>query len=147
MRHEPNLKIERYRMRIQGVPNLYGYNVGPFQIARPTGRLRIIASDGTCAEEQGWEHVSVSLANRKPNWDEMCFVKDLFWTEDETVIQFHPRKKDYIDFTPTCLHLWRKRGGTELELPPSYLVGPLVKRDGTTLEHFDELVSNQETPK
>jgi hypothetical protein len=35
--------------------------------------LRVIASDG-----EGWEHVSVSLANRCPTWDEMCFIKGVF---------------------------------------------------------------------
>lgn len=44
--------------------------------------LKIIASDG-----MGWEHVSVSLLDRDPLWKEMCFVKDIFWNKDETVIQ------------------------------------------------------------
>lgn len=30
----------------------------------------------------GWEHVSVSLRNRCPTWDEMCLVKDIFWRDD-----------------------------------------------------------------
>ena len=39
----------------------------------------------------GWEHVSVSLPgqSRCPRWDEMCFIKDLFWAEDECVVQYH----------------------------------------------------------
>jgi hypothetical protein len=47
--------------------------------------LRVIASDG-----KGWEHISVSLPNRCPNWREMCFIKSLFWDEEDVVIQYHP---------------------------------------------------------
>ena len=58
-----------------------------------------------------WEHVSVSVltADRTPKWNEMSYIKDLFFEEDEYVIQFHPAKKDYINFIGNCLHLWRNR--------------------------------------
>lgn len=64
----------------------------------------------------GWEHVSVSLYNRLPTWDEMCLVKSLFWDEEETVIQFHPKKSQYVNQHPFCLHLWKKIG-VDAELP------------------------------
>lgn len=48
-------------------------NNGAFLIPCQSFTLRVIASDG-----QGWEHVSVSLPNRCPNWREMCFIKDVF---------------------------------------------------------------------
>lgn len=78
--------------------------------------LKCIVSDGG-----GWEHVSVSLKNRCPTWEEMCFVKNLFWREDECVIQFHPPKADYVNNHPFCLHLWKP---TEVEIPtpPSIMV-------------------------
>lgn len=41
----------------------------------------------------GWEHVSVSFASRCPTWDEMCEVKDIFWTPEECVVQYHPPAK------------------------------------------------------
>ena len=79
--------------------------------------LRVIASDG-----EGWEHVSVSLANRTPTWEEMCLVKRLFWDPEDCVIQFHPPASDYVNLHPHCLHLWRPVG-TPIALPPSLLVG------------------------
>ena len=51
--------------------------------------LQVIASDG-----EGWEHVSVSLRNRTPNWREMCFIKNLFWDEEDVVIQYPPAKSE-----------------------------------------------------
>ena len=69
----------------------------------------------------GWEHVSVSLRNRCPTWDEMCLVKDIFWRDDECVVQFHPPKSEYVNLHPYCLHLWKKIGEA-VELPPKSFV-------------------------
>jgi hypothetical protein len=73
-----------------------------------------------------WEHVSVSLLQvgrgfrRLPNWKEMCFVKDLFWEEEECVVQFHPAKADHINLGEV-LHLWRLVG-EPFPMPPKECV-------------------------
>jgi len=88
------------------------------------GELRIIANDAS-RESAWWEHVSVSTPERCPTWAEMCFVKDLFWGEDELVVQFHPRKIDYVNCHPHTLHLWRPtRHKDRMPTPPTHLVGP-----------------------
>ena len=97
---------------------------GSFFIQGPCGaRLKIVSS--STMEGATWEHVSVSCKHRTPNWLEMCFVKDLFWTEDEWVVQFHPPKSQYVNHHPFCLHLWRPTHA-ELVTPPSWMVGPRV---------------------
>jgi hypothetical protein len=98
---------------------------GAFVVMGPTGGwLHIIASDGVDPNGAGWEHVSVSCASKRcPNWQEMCFVKDQFWDEEETVIQFHPPKSEYVNHHPTTLHLWRHRHNA-IATPPAILVGP-----------------------
>lgn len=70
----------------------------------------------------GWEHVSASFKTRCPTWDEMCQIKDIFWGEEECVVQFHPPKSQYVNRHPYCLHLW-KRIGAEYETPPKLFVG------------------------
>lgn len=61
--------------------------------------------------EEGWEHVSIKLsARRLPTWDEMCFVKDVFWDEEEEVVQIHPKRSQYVNLTE-ALHLWRPCNG------------------------------------
>jgi hypothetical protein len=50
----------------------------------------------------------------------MCFVKDLFWSEHECVVQFHPPRSVYVNNHPFCLHLWHK---PNLPTPPVILVG------------------------
>lgn len=64
--------------------------------------FKVIVSDGG-----GWEHVSVSTDERTPRWDEMNRIKDLFFEDNETVMQLHPPKSDYVNNHPHCLHLWR----------------------------------------
>lgn len=100
----------------------YG-NSGAFLIPRK-GKINsyffiAIASDGA-----GWEHVSVSIPSEKrtPTWEEMCYIKDLFWDEDEAVVQYHPPKSKYVNNHPYCLHLWRPVG-YPLPVPDSILVG------------------------
>lgn len=83
--------------------------------------LRVIASDEEYAGEI-WEHVSASMPNRCPTWDEMCWIKSIFWDEEDVVIQYHPAKTDYVNCHPYCLHLWRPIG-IVLPKPPAALVG------------------------
>lgn len=74
----------------------------------------------------GWEHVSVCPLNgTMPTWDDMCFIKDMFWYDEDCVIQYHPPKSEYVNNMPNCLHLW-KPIGKEVPLPPSILTG--IKR-------------------
>lgn len=118
---EDNTGIEKYRIRTGLLSSDASFgNNGAFVIQGPRGRrLYIIASDGA-----GWEHVSVSRQDSAtpPLWDEMCYVKDLFWDEDEVVMQLHPKKSEYVNNHPGTLHLW-KPVYMEIPIPPSILVG------------------------
>ena len=93
-----------------------------FLIPGPCGRdLIVMAADGSDPIAAGWEHVSVSLQTRTPNWPEMCFVKKLFWAPEDCVVQFHPPQADYISVHNYCLHLWRPTRG-EFLMPPKELI-------------------------
>ena len=52
----------------------------------------------------------------------MCAVKELFFKDDEAVVQIHPPKDEYVNNMPNCLHLWRCYD-KEMVLPPSFMVG------------------------
>lgn len=51
------------------------------------------------SDEDGWEHVSISpfSVDYIPSWEEMCMVKDIFWREEEAVLQIHPPKQKYVN--------------------------------------------------
>lgn len=78
--------------------------------------LAIASSDG------GWEHISVSRQNRCPTWEEMCAIKDMFFEPEEVAVQYHPKKSEYVNMHPYCLHMWRPTVG-EIPTPPSIFVG------------------------
>lgn len=93
---------------------------GAFMVPHPgTGVvLGVIASSG-----MGWDHVSVSLPKRCPNWTEMEFIKRLFFREEETAMQLHVPPAEHISVHPFCLHIWRPQD-REIPLPPAFMVGP-----------------------
>lgn len=69
-------------------------------------------------DEEGWEHVSVSPYVRRitPSWDDMCALKEMFFDDEEMVLQFHTRKSQYVNKMENCLHLWRPKNRQLLEL-------------------------------
>lgn len=106
-------------------------NNGAFLLESPEPGwlLAIIASDGS-----DWEHVSIHAYRvssrerdgtkvRTPNWKEMVYVKDVFWDEEDIVMQLHPKKSEYVNCHPHTLHLWRPTNQM-IPTPPAELVGP-----------------------
>lgn len=94
--------------------SFYGDRFGAFMLLfRPTGGLlKIIASAGDVADKDfpkgtRWDHVSVSLENRTPTWEEIAWIKSLFFDEEECAIEYHPPKSKYVNVTATTLHIWR----------------------------------------
>lgn len=115
--------IEKWRKRSGIMRSDPGDTFGAFLIPGPCGTdLKIIASSGDASVGVDWEHVSVSCRNRCPNWQEMCFVKSLFWHAEETVMQLHPPQSQWINQHPYCLHLWRPLNHA-IPLPPAETVG------------------------
>jgi hypothetical protein len=113
--------LEKFRYKSGQWASKEGDNYGLFFIKKKVGDkpLKVL-----CAPmgEQEWDHVSVSLPDRCPTWNEMCYIKELFWGDDTTVIQYHPPKKEYINNHPYCLHLWRNNK-EEIKTPLSIHVG------------------------
>lgn len=76
--------------------------------------FNVIATSGG-----GWDHVSVNPDHhtRTPTWDEMCEIKDLFFLPEEEVVEYHPKRSEYVNLAQHCLHLWRPNDGRELLNP------------------------------
>lgn len=104
--------------------DLYGVNGnsgnGVFKVYVHGVGFNVVASDGG-----GWDHVSVTLssknAHRCPTWEEMCAIKDMFFEDEESCVQYHPKKSEYVDAHPYCLHLWRPNDH-EVKTPPIWMV-------------------------
>lgn len=105
MRNAPILKVEK--MRTHGPGNS---RCGCASIEIGSSIFTVVFSEGA-----GWDHVSVSHPGRLPTWTEMCAVKELFFRDDEAVMQLHPPKTSYVNNHVYCLHLWRPQDETEID--------------------------------
>lgn len=109
---------EPFRVQVDGMPRT--------QPGDPRGVFKFLGKDGAvlrciAAKGEGWEHVSVSLADRIPSWDEMCRVKALFWEPEDCVMQLHPPQSQYVNCHPNVLHLWRPED-QPIPMPPRRFV-------------------------
>lgn len=123
---------EKYRILAGQHPFLLsdpGDQFGAFRVPVTAKRtIVVIATAATNPDSAGWDHVSVSVSDRGgiyncalPTWQEMSMIKDLFWDEEECVIQFHPPKSQYVN-NYNALHLW-KPAQREIPQPPTWLIG------------------------
>ncbi len=116
MRKEPNTRIEPFRKKHPKFgAGKVGKNYGFFVVGNTTVMSAGLGSDGE------WEHVSVACHGRDPSWLEMERIKQLFWGDEETVLQFHPKKSEYVNVHKHCLHLWRLFN-IDHQLPPRILI-------------------------
>lgn len=111
-------KLTKYRDKQEEKRhNIVSDNIGFFEIPLKTGRKAFV----TAERREGWEHVAVATVFSCPTWEEMCEIKDFFWEEEETVIQYHPKKSEYVNVCYTCLHLWRPLL-MNIPLPPKHML-------------------------
>lgn len=117
-------ELEAYRDKSHWVLALFGnagdYENGVFRVPFPRTGVTLLAI--ATANGDGWDHVSVSLPGRCPNWLEMEHIKRMFFHDDETAMQLHVPPGDHISFAHNCLHLWRPVG-MDIPRPPARLVG------------------------
>lgn len=107
--------LNKYRVPFLG--GMGDKHNGAFKIRKNGMNFVILASNGG-----DWEHVSISTSSRCPKWEEMCYFKELFFNDDEVVVQYHPAKSEYVNNHQFCLHLW-KPTSNEIPTPPSIYVG------------------------
>lgn len=88
--------------------------------------------------DMGWEHLSVSTKTKCPTWEQMCFMKEQFWNDDEVCYQLHPKKEDYISNHDYCLHIW-KPIDCDIPTPPRIMVGIKNEED---INIFKEMINN-----
>lgn len=102
-------------------------NNGAFDILYNDALLGVIAACG-----RGWDHVNVhtlvpfrgnyaEYMRRTPTWDEMDYVRKLFFRGDEWVIQYHPPASKYINKHSHTLHMWRPQDEA-VPTPPAWMV-------------------------
>lgn len=133
--------LEKFRHTKSGpMATKEGERYGAFFIPHGKDGIVVIYDSGEAYKDEGgvehpgsgWEHLSARVkmnnGERVPTWEEMCWLKHLFWEDEEVVVQFHPKKSEYVNNHPFVLHLF-KEVGKEFPHPPVELVGlkPRIK--------------------
>lgn len=110
--------VEHGRVLNGALWSLPGDRCGAFFIRRPPvgPTFKVIVGDGL-----GWDHVSVSLRKRIPTWDEMAWIKSLFFEPEECALEYHPPASSYVNTCGQCLHLWRPQN-EPIPMPPVGMV-------------------------
>jgi len=128
MRAQPSELLEAGRLRGRSMDSRPNDTFGAFRVSMPGSQavLLVIVGDGkdwhlTGLPMPAWEHVSVSLKNRTPTWEEMEWVREQVFDDSELVIQLSVPRVDHINFHDYVLHMWRPVG-VELPVPPKKCV-------------------------
>jgi hypothetical protein len=112
-------KLAEMLMKEKAYVHAHGEDGLSCVLKRRGHELCIIASWG-----EGWDHVSVHAMwekqNLVPTWDEMCYVKSLFF-EPEEVCTVLPAESAYVNVHPYVLHIWRPQG-VSMPTPPKDFV-------------------------
>ena len=72
------------------------------------------------SNSEGWDHVSISVSTRCPNWAEMEHMSARS-SNDETAMH-SSAPDDKVNLRPNWLHLWRPNDGRSIPRPPAILV-------------------------
>lgn len=107
--------LDRFRIPLRG--DMGDARNGAFKIPSPVMGMLVVL----CSADEGWDHVSVSLANRTPTWAEMDWIKRAFFEPEAVAMQLHVAESNHISFHPHCLHLWRP-WSPAIPLPPAEFV-------------------------
>ncbi len=118
--------LDKYRIVHPLAGNMGDEFNGAFDIPYRGEEYRVLASNGG-----GWEHISISRQSKHPPvWETMCHFKDLFFYENEVVMQLHPAKENYINNHQNCLHLWRPiSGAVKVKCPKCKGAGYTIEGD------------------
>lgn len=71
--------------------------------------LRVIATLDMMPPEKGWGqllHVSLSYADRDPDWTTIVMVKEAFYGDGVDAMMVLPRREDWVNLHDHCFHLW-----------------------------------------
>lgn len=121
MKRELPVNLRRYRVDLPGFERVPDEDIqGAFLIPYADAQLQVMCG---CGED--WDHVSVSVKGRCPTWDEMHWIRGLFFEPGETVIQIDPPKDHYINYHKHTLHMWR-HWRQEILLPPAKFIAPIA---------------------
>lgn len=62
-------------------------------------------NENNALENLKFNHVSIVI-NHSPTYEELKAIKEVFFYDEDTVIQFFPSEREYVNIHEKCYHLW-----------------------------------------
>lgn len=104
-----------FHVKSRGAINMVRNELGQLSgTHRFNGRTFSVIASIDYAEGVEVEHLSISLKNRLPTWDELKYFKSQFWDENDEVYHILPPADQYVNLHRFCMHLWRRHDGLGL---------------------------------
>ena len=72
----------------------------------PLMHIKVLRSFAYFDHDEKWIHISFSREDRIPSWSDLTKVKNDFLGDEREAIKLIPKKNDYVNFDPFCLHIW-----------------------------------------
>lgn len=85
-----------------------------YRVKKGVFRSGLIRASVAIYEEQLWYHVSFSLRDRIPSYEQMAWVRGACFSPNLKVLQIFPPIDEHYNFHPNCLHLWACLEGDHL---------------------------------
>lgn len=77
-----------------------------YRVKRGVFRGGLILASVATYGDQLWYHVSFSLKDKIPSYEQTIFVRQALFGPDLKVIQVFPPLEEHYNLHPNCLHLW-----------------------------------------
>lgn len=77
-----------------------------YRVKKGVFRGGLILASVAIYDDQLWYHVSFSLKDRIPNYEQMAWVRWAIFASNLKVLQIFPPIDEHYSFHPNCLHLW-----------------------------------------
>jgi hypothetical protein len=85
-----------------------------WRVKRGVFRSGLILASVATYDDGLWYHVSFSLKDKIPSYEQTLFVRGSIFPASAKVIQVFPPVDEHYNFHPNCLHLWSCLEGDRL---------------------------------
>jgi hypothetical protein len=99
---------------LQPIKNQWDVVNRAWRVKRGVFRNGLILASVATYEHQVWYHVSFSLKDKVPTYEQMMFVKEAMFSPSNKVIQVLPARSEHYNLHLDCLHLWTCLEGDRL---------------------------------
>ena len=97
---------DEQRLKLQPIRDNYSETSRAYRVRADNCQWMLILVSIATYEDRLWLHVSYSLANSIPSYEQSCWVKKNIVGADRKAIMVFPQEAEHCNLHSNCLHLW-----------------------------------------